>query len=103
MKRGSPLPRQLADLTSRSAEGTGDTAALPPPQRLPDPRIGVGRTGAGWSAGPLSRAGEVCSRREPGEGSGLSGEVAFLTPTLSRTGEGAGRAPSRAAVSVADV
>ncbi|TXN66338.1 hypothetical protein FV228_14920 [Methylobacterium sp. WL18] len=33
-------------------------------------------------AGPLSRAGEG-----QGEGAGLSGEGACLTPTLSRTGE----------------
>ncbi|TXM83705.1 hypothetical protein FV223_28800, partial [Methylobacterium sp. WL116] len=35
-------------------------------------------------ADPLSRSGEG-----QGEGTGLSGEVAPLTPTLSRTGEGA--------------
>ncbi|TXN76253.1 hypothetical protein FV228_01035 [Methylobacterium sp. WL18] len=41
---------------------------------------------AGRSAGPLSRAGEG-----QGEGSGLSGEGASLTPALSGTGKGAGR------------
>ncbi|QEE37823.1 MAG: hypothetical protein EOO66_21410 [Methylobacterium sp.] len=40
-------------------------------------------------AGPLSRAGEVCSRREPSEGCARSGETCPLTPTLFRTGEGA--------------
>ncbi|TXN42739.1 hypothetical protein FV228_18570 [Methylobacterium sp. WL18] len=67
----------------------------------PDPRLSLrpsaatGHTGvsqsrgpapSGGGAGPLSRAGEG-----QGEGTGLSGEGASLTPTLSRTGEGARR------------
>ncbi|KAA0125091.1 hypothetical protein CIW48_05020 [Methylobacterium sp. P1-11] len=46
----------------------------------------------GGSAGPLSRAGEG-----QGEGRGLSGEFSSLTPTLSRTGEGAGCVPKSGA------
>ncbi|MEE7439489.1 hypothetical protein MOR12E_10090 [Methylobacterium oryzae] len=42
---------------------------------------------AGWNAGPLSRAGEG-----QGEGCDFSGRTGPLTPTLSRTGEGARRA-----------
>ncbi|AYO81751.1 hypothetical protein EBB05_05340 [Methylobacterium brachiatum] len=42
---------------------------------------------SGWSAGPLSRAGEG-----QGEGCDLSGKTCSLTPTLSRTGEGVRRA-----------
>ncbi|WP_336485713.1 cisplatin damage response ATP-dependent DNA ligase [Methylobacterium nigriterrae] len=49
---------------------------------------------AGSGAGHLSRTGEVESAgRGPGEGCSISGEVAPLTPTLSRTGEGARREP----------
>ncbi|KAB1074351.1 hypothetical protein F6X51_08235 [Methylobacterium planeticum] len=41
----------------------------------------------------LSRPGEVeCAARAPGEGCDPSGQGASLTPTLSRTGEGARRA-----------
>ncbi|TXN38528.1 hypothetical protein FV233_29070 [Methylobacterium sp. WL7] len=43
----------------------------------------------GRGAGPLSRAGEG-----QGEGCDLSGKTWSLTPALSRTGEGACRAPS---------
>ncbi|TXN43191.1 hypothetical protein FV233_19500 [Methylobacterium sp. WL7] len=64
---------------------------------LADPRIGVGSAGTGKTTGPLSRAGEG-----QGEGGAFSGKSWSLTPTLSRTGEGACRAPSRAAVSDAD-
>ncbi|MEE7489078.1 hypothetical protein MOTC310_00700 [Methylobacterium oryzae] len=42
--------------------------------------------GAGCGAGPLSRTGEG-----QGEGCDLSGQFSTLTPTLSRTGEGARR------------
>ncbi|TXN40956.1 hypothetical protein FV233_25835 [Methylobacterium sp. WL7] len=53
-------------------------ARLPPPQRLSDSHI------PGCGAGPLSRAGEG-----QGEGCAFSGKTWSLTPTLSRTGEGA--------------
>ncbi|MDR7037140.1 RND family efflux transporter MFP subunit [Methylobacterium sp. BE186] len=47
----------------------------------------------GMRSAHLSRSGEVESAaRGPGEGCDLSGNGAPLTPTLSRTGEGAGRA-----------
>jgi pyruvate dehydrogenase E2 component (dihydrolipoamide acetyltransferase) len=74
VSEGTPILTVEPADDGKAAPGPGASAA--PAQ--PDP---------GQGAGPLSRAGEG-----QGEGSGLSGKGAPLTPTLSRTGEGASRA-----------
>ncbi|XYD07740.1 2-oxo acid dehydrogenase subunit E2 [Methylobacterium sp. NMS12] len=78
---GSKVSEGTPILTVEPAEGGGaETAAEP---SAPAATVSA----SGQSAGPLSRAGE-----RQGEGSGFSGDGAPLTPTHSRTGEGAGRA-----------
>jgi len=61
---------------SSADQGVGRLRAPSPPPPaagLAEPYIAVGNAASGSVAGPLSRAGEVCFRRKPGEGSGPSG------------------------------
>ncbi|MDH3029665.1 2-oxo acid dehydrogenase subunit E2 [Methylobacterium fujisawaense] len=78
---GSKVSEGTPILTVEPAEGSG---AAPVPDAPP---AAAAASSPERSAGPLSRSGEGQS-----EASGLSGDGAPLTPTLSRTGEGAGRA-----------
>ncbi|KOX58920.1 branched-chain alpha-keto acid dehydrogenase subunit E2 [Streptomyces purpurogeneiscleroticus] len=78
---GSKVSEGTPILTVEPAEGSG---AAPVPDAPP----------AAAAASSPQRSAVPLSRSEAGqdEGSGLSGDGAPLTPTLSRTGEGAGRA-----------
>ncbi|MGU3449609.1 2-oxo acid dehydrogenase subunit E2 [Methylobacterium sp. 391_Methyba4] len=78
---GSKVSEGTPILTVEPAEGSG---AAPVPDAPP---AAAAASSPERSAGPLSR-----SEAGQDEGSGLSGDGAPLTPTLSRTGEGAGRA-----------
>ncbi|MGU3467747.1 2-oxo acid dehydrogenase subunit E2 [Methylobacterium sp. C33D] len=78
---GSKVSEGTPILTVEPAEGGGG-APVPDTSPAAGPSASSER-----SAVPLSRSGEG-----PGEGSGLSGDGISLTPALSRTGEGAGRA-----------
>lgn len=78
---GSKVSEGTPILTVEPAEGSG---AAPVPDAPP---AAAAASSPERSAVPFSRSGEGQS-----EASGLSGDGAPLTPTLSRTGEGAGRA-----------
>ncbi|MEE7491454.1 2-oxo acid dehydrogenase subunit E2 [Methylobacterium oryzae CBMB20] len=78
---GSKVSEGTPILTMEPAEGSG---AAPAPDATPAAAAASSPEG---SAGALSRPAEG-----QGEGSGFSGDGAPLTPTLPRTGEGAGRA-----------
>lgn len=77
---GSKVSEGTPILTVEPAEGSG---AAPVPDAPP---AAAAASSPERSAVPFSRSGEGQS-----EASGLSGDGAPLTPTLSRTGEGAGR------------
>ncbi|MCJ2021480.1 2-oxo acid dehydrogenase subunit E2 [Methylobacterium sp. E-065] len=84
---GSKVSEGTPILMVEPAEGGGAATATPT-----DTPVAPAQPEPGQDARPLPRAAEG-----QGEGSGLSGNGATLTPPLSRTGEGVGRAASETA------